>query len=85
MAKYELTEAELYFKKQLEEKGYKFIEKDGEKPIIYAKVLSNHMKNILGIISQEKLNNKLELLNTHSVPFFLDSNGNIYSNWFPYY
>lgn len=31
MAKYKLTEAELYFKKQLEEKGYKFIEKDGEK------------------------------------------------------
>ena len=40
MAKYELTEAELYFKKQLEEKGYKFIEKDGEWVLAFKGVVS---------------------------------------------
>ena len=57
MAKYELTEAELYFKKQLEEKGYKFIEKDGEKPVIVAEPFSKDDIELFGLTPKKKTKN----------------------------
>lgn len=85
MPKYELSDAELFFKEQLEKNGYKFIEKDGEKPVIIAEPLSSGLVDLIGNTTQDKKCKEINDLKMHSVPFFSDLNGNIYANWFPYY
>ena len=83
MAKYELTEAELYFKKQLEEKGYKFIEKDGEKPVIVAEPFSKDDIELFGI-TLENTQKIVDKLKNHSCAFFVDTNGMVLTNWLGY-
>ena len=83
MAKYELTEAELYFKKQLEEKGYKFIEKDGEKPVIVAEQFSKDDIELFGI-TPENTQKIVDKLKNHSCAFFVDTNGMVLTNWLGY-
>ena len=83
MAEYKLNEAELFFKKELEEEGYKFIEKDGEKPVIIAEPLSNEVKKMLGI-SPESTKRLLERFKNSPYPYFLDTNGRLITNWMGY-
>lgn len=83
MTKYKLNKAELFYKKQLEKKGYKFIEKDGEKPIIIAEPLSNEAKETLGI-SPENTKRLLERFKNSPYPYFLDTNGMLITNWMGY-
>lgn len=83
MTKYKLTEAELYFKKQLEEKGYKFIEKDGEKPIIIAEPFSKDDIELFGLTAEKK-EKILNGFKNSSYPYFTDTNGLIITNWLGY-
>ena len=80
MAKYELTEAKLYFKKQLEDKGYKFIEKDGEKPVIVAEPFSKDDIELFGLTPKKK-QKILDNFKNSSFPYFVDTNGIIITNW----
>ena len=84
MAKYKLTEAELYFKKQLEDKGYNFIEKDGEKPVIIAESFSKDDIELFGI-TPENTKKIVDKVKKHSCAFFVDTNGMVLTNWLGYY
>lgn len=83
MIEYKLNGAELFFKKQLEKQGYKFMEKDGEKPVIIAEPLSEEMKEILGI-TPDFGKKAIEDFKNSRYPYFVDTNGVLFTNWCGY-